>query len=267
MEMGQVSISENNQGWYDYNRSIDDNLMLRISDVPADEEIISMANKFIKEKNINISQYGNPTVEDLWRQEYALAEQQLRPYIPDVINVVYPLIVGGKETKDMSGNDYGLRVNVNIRHKKVSSAYGLGIYNFQSSMYEAITDEKKVLEMAEKGGYGQWYDYDYADARVIEVEIGEPTVNLISYFMWKDGKNEELFIPALVFPVLSQPEGTYYYRRNVIVPLVEDLFNENFGGLRPELRPMPAIQDGATDSNPGVPDTPEIEALIEEIPE
>jgi hypothetical protein len=243
LSSGFISIYNNDRGWYDYNNgAVEIKCMgpgcgggngLDISDVPADEVLIKMANDFIQEKNISISQYGEPRVEDFWRREYALIKDQSFAYVPDVINIIYPLIINDQEVKDMGGGNYGLSISVNIRKNKVSGLYGLGIYNLESSMYEAETDAGKILQIAEQGGYGYYYYPEGAD--VIEVEIGEPKLVYALHSQYSEGKYSELFVPALSFPILKQPDENYYYRQNIVVPLVKDLLTDE--NIYP--RPMP----------------------------
>lgn len=245
LSSGFISIYNNDRGWYDYNNGAEIKCMgpgcgggngLDISDVPADEVLIKMANDFIQEKNINISQYGNPRVEDFWRREYALMKDQSFAYIPEVINIVYPLIINGREVKDMSGGNYGLTVNVNIRKNKVSGLYSLGIYSLESSMYAAETDAGKILKIAEQGGYGYYYYPE--EAETIEVEIGDPELIFASYSQYSENKYSELFVPALSFPILKQPDENYYYRQNIVVPLIKDLLADE--NIFP--RPMPLTE-------------------------
>lgn len=246
IENGLISVNNNSKGWYDYSvvcqtEECAEQSRLKPSDIPNDEELIAIANKFIKEKNIDISQYGQPRVEDYWKREYEAMADKSNAYIPDTMSLIYPLLLNGEEVKDLGGNDYGLRVNVNIRFDKVANLYGLGAYNLDSSEYSIVTSEEKILKMAEMGGYGYWYGY--GDMKVVEVELGEPVLGYASYMRWKDGKNEELFIPSLVFPIMSQPEGLYY-RKNIVVPLVEEFFNQDLNQPTPE--PMPLIQKEGT---------------------
>lgn len=246
LSSGLVSIYDNGRGWYDYNREemikcfgpgCGGGNGLDISDVPADEALIKMANDFIQEKNINISQYGKPRVEDFWKKEYMLMANNRQPYyIPDVVNIVYPLTISGKEVKDMGGGDYGLRVNVNIRKNKVSGLYGLGMYNLESSMYAAETDASKILKIAEQGGYGYYYYPE--EAETIEVEIGAPELIYAAYSQYSENKYSELFVPVLSFPILKQPDENYYYRQNIVVPLVKDLLEDE--NIFP--RPMPLTE-------------------------
>ena len=87
------------------------------------------------------------------------------------------------------------------------------------------------MDFAGKGGL---YFYTPTEAKeVVEVKISTPETKLIK--MWvpsDDGKGQELLIPALVFPVSDMPQEEYFYKKTVIVPLIEEVLenSENQGG-------------------------------------
>ncbi|KKP36683.1 hypothetical protein A2483_05125 [Candidatus Peregrinibacteria bacterium RIFOXYC2_FULL_33_13] len=201
---------------------------LQESDVPRDEELIKIANDFLKQYRINTSMYSEPYVN---REIYRVIPLDTDIYIPDSIPVVYPLVIDGKTVHDESGNRIGLNVNVNIRTKKVSNVWNLREESYDASLYEAVTDKNKVLDFAGKGGL---YFYTPTEAKeVVEVKISTPETKLIK--MWvpsDDGKGQELLIPALVFPVSDMPQEEYFYKKTVIVPLIEEVLenSENQGG-------------------------------------
>jgi hypothetical protein len=242
-----VSIYENWEKWTGaYPICRDDGCsnirQLTQSDVPADAELVNIANSFLGEKGIDISGYGNPEINKNWGGPMPLgaAETMMAPsmptYIPDSIQVTYPLLIDGKKVYEGS-QAVGLYVNINIRVNKVSSVIGLGVNSYESSAYEAEQDFNKILEIAKNGG--QWgyypaYDTGYGEVpRTIEVQLGTPTFEYVRIWKYDEGKQTptELIAPALIFPILGQQNS---YQSFITVPLVKELLNQyNTPGIMP----------------------------------
>lgn len=228
---GMISISENWLKWPDPYRNCRDEACyqdnrLKMSDIPDDATIISLANQFIADHNISRENYGEPIVGDMWKREYERASDKSQFYIPDVISVVYPLKLNGQEVYDEGGYKNGLSLNVNVRQKRVSGVNELSVQKYQSSEYPAQTNIDELLKVAERGGY---YGNMYIDpaAKTVDVELGTPQIAYLRAWQYKDGLNNELYVPALVFPVVKAPQSPYFYRQNVVVPLVQDLLQDN----------------------------------------
>lgn len=193
---------------------------LRPSEVPSDEDIIAISNKFLKDHGLNLSNYGTPTIQDDWRKNLAAASSPgVAPYVPDFISVQYPWKINGTPITDLSGNPNGLGVNVDIRKKLVSGVWNITNQDYQSSAYDAETDANKVISIVENGGiYGNYSD---PGAEQIEIDLGTPTRVYTS--MWMNDGSGEVIVPALSFPVTKGPEGQYYYNKAIVVPLAKDL--------------------------------------------
>lgn len=225
-----VSINENWQRWVTPAAGVIEKMMvesnrLKIEDVPADEILVSMADQFLAEKGIKRDNYGQGKVEDYWRRDYVLFENKADYYVPEVVSVVYPLLINGQEVRDQSGNPSGMHVSINIVRKQVSGLYGLSPYRFESSSYETETDSARILKVAENGGYNRNYIGGFGGdkAAAKEIELGTPVANYVSTWNYGRGKSEELLVPALIFPVMSQPEPPYFSQRFVVVPLAKDM--------------------------------------------
>lgn len=230
-----ISVSENYPKWPNPMSQCQDDacyrsFQLSINDMLSDQEIIALANKFISDYGINTSSYGEPIVNNDWRVWYERAENKQDVYIPEVVSVVYPQILQGKEVYDESGNKTGLYVNVNIRFKKATGVWNLFAQNYQSSLYDAETDVDTILKYAERGGLYSW-QWEDAPNRV-EVGLGTPIISYIRMWNFKPGASEgdELYIPALVFPILDKPAEVDVYKKAVVVPLAKDLLSANDWG-------------------------------------
>lgn len=240
-----ISISENYPKWPNPMSQCQDeacyrSFQLSINDMLADEEIVRLANEFVSNYGVDLSSYGEPVVNNDWRLWYERADNKQDVYIPEVVSVVYPLVLNGQEVYDESGNKTGLYVNINIRYKRATGVWNLFAQNYQRSLYDAETNVDTVLQYAERGGLYSW-QWEDAPNRV-EVGLGTPTISYVRMWNYKPGaaEGDELYIPALIFPILDSPDNVDVYKKAVVVPLAKDLLSANdWGG---PIRIMEATQ-------------------------
>ena len=223
-------------------------------DVLSDAEAIRIADDFLAAHNIDKSIYGDPEISNQrqFRIYGPLAPEGKNFYLPETLEVVYPLKIGGKFVYDeYNGNKQGLTVQINVKNKKVAGLYNLNTQDYQSSAYEMETDTQKLIAYAEKGGVNNYQSGDSGDA--IELELGDPEVSYINYFEYKDGKNGQLLVPALYFPIKNPPEDTNFYRQGVVVPLAKEILAERGDGggtVAPLMRGAGSVGAGAVESSP-----------------
>jgi hypothetical protein len=239
-ECQNLPLSEN-QACYERNR-------LTIDDVPSDDMILSIASKFVEDYEVDTSYFGEPFVDKEWRRTYETAANKGSAWVPEVISVIYPAIIDGKMTYDQGGNLSGMYVGVNIRSNKASDLHSLKPHTFESSQYDVITDRKKLVALAEQGGLYPRYQYEEA-SKTVTVELGTPALGLMQYWKYEKGlgQGEELFIPALIFPITNLPDLENYYRKNIIIPLISDMIDE----MRPPVgipEPMPLLKSPSADT-------------------
>lgn len=230
---------------------------LRESDVPTDEKLIETANDFLSRFGIDRGNYGTPIVGQSWKLGYANARVE-DIWIPDTMTVQYPLLLGGKEAWEQGGYDRaGFSVNVNIRTMKVAGLYGLTTQNYQSSNYAAETDKNRLLKFALQGDLWPQPTYPEENFKVKEVEIklGTPSVQYMRYWKYEGNQSSELFLPALVFPVIDKGQADEYYNKEVVViPLVKEILDAAEANntitppvileSKPLTEPVPAVRDG-----------------------
>lgn len=233
---------------------------LKIGDVPADDKIIAIADKFLSTYNINMSDYGPGEVNDYWRQNYEIVADKTTAYIPDTIQIIYPLIINNKKLYNKGGSVSGITVSVNIRHNKVNSLYNFMSLNFTSSNYEAETNADNIIALAEKGGLRRIYVHSDS-TKTIDIELGTPTIELIRYYRYDQGGGTELYVPAYIFPVLNIPSEQRYYQKNIVVPAIKEMLEERINDSdSPMPRPMPLLERGGISTEEA---EIEIEAEIE----
>lgn len=233
---GSASFYENWRMWSSPDRECRDEACfnrnrLKLSDVPDDAKIFAIADQFINEYQISRERYGAPVINDYWRQEYNRSTDKVNYYIPDVVSVVYPYIVGNTPVFDEGGMPTGLNVSVNIRKMLVSNVGEITTQQYFSSYYAGLTDERALVDLAEKGGFRYYYGYPLIEGDQIKtttIELGTPVSGMMRFWKYdNNGSGDELYAPALIFPVLNKTE-TGYYRDNVVVPLVKEIIeNDN----------------------------------------
>jgi hypothetical protein len=201
-------------------------------DIPADSEVINVSNQFVSKYNIDISQYGAPIVDKSWRIWYARsAELGQEQMIPDMYTVTYPIMLDGKPVYQEGGMYRGLTFNYDVRTKRITGMYGIEKADLKKSTYETIKKTDLINEMIKNGGRYIMTDTTVnKDRKVVELTLSEPSLNYVTiYGEWKDGKTEEYYVPAYVFPVENAPkEG--YAPQTIIIPLVEEFVQRMEGG-------------------------------------
>jgi len=222
----KISIYKN---WQTWPREDGLNEKLEISDIPSDEVVINISNKFVEEYGIDLSPYGDPIVDKEWISNYERSENKETFYIPQTINIIYPLVLEDKEIYTQYSNKYGLKVQVDIKNNHVTSVNEIVNHNYESSNYEVVQDENRIIDIAERGGYRN-YSYNIEDDSIekVRVELGTPSLELVR--LWKhnpaDNKAQELYVEAYIFPVLNSEDNSFY-RDYVIVPIIEELIAED----------------------------------------
>ncbi len=244
---GRMSIYQNWSSWPSskcQDRKCFEAERLKIEDVPADEILIKIADAFIKEHGINIQSYGQPEVLDTRQDVYLENEDKENFYIPESIQVLYPLIIDGMDVYESyySGAKTGLRVMVNIKEKKVSDFSELTSQSYESSLYQTETDISKIMAIVEKGGLGS-YQFD-KPTKTVDIGISQPEIGYLRSWSYQEGEREELLVPALVFPITKIPDEVSFYKENIkeniVVPLIKKMLEEG-GSNYPMPRSGPVI--------------------------
>jgi hypothetical protein len=223
-----------------------DRYRIKIENVPADEDLIAMSDSFLSEHKINLEHYGNAMVDNVWRENYNLAEDKTNYYIPESATVIYPLLIDGQVVRDQSGSYAGLRVNINLLKKAASGLSGLTPYRYESSSYALETSSETIIKLAENGGWNRNY---YMQAENLKtINLGTPVRSYVQIWKYENNRNDELLVPALIFPVLNAEELGYYYgQKYVVVPLVKEMIQD----LGNQPIPMPYLMKGSVDGSSG----------------
>lgn len=229
---GTFSLSQNWEQWPHPENSCQTEACFRSfalspSDIPADDVLIKIAQDFMKEHSVDLSEYGAPEVDNNWRRDYERMVDKTYAYVPETQRVVYPLLVDGKPVFDTSGNKTGLSVGVHVREKKVADLYGIMNRTFLASSYDTVPTEADIKEYLSK-------QKDYPGDTVMTTPAGEkvtvtsltlgnPVLAHSIYYRYQNNTSEELVVPSLIFPINDTTNLPYLYRRQIVVPLLKEL--------------------------------------------
>jgi len=261
---GSFSIYKNWDKWPSldklcggYNQACYDNNRFKIENVLADDEIISIANGFLQNYNINLEGYNAPEVQKYWMRDYEMSVDKSSYYISETINVIYPLKINGMTVHSDFGQKVGVNVEVDMREKKVSGIYNMYYQYYEGATYDAEVDRETILKTASQGGiYPEYYYMGNSSDEVkkIDIELGTPSLGLVKTWQYDQAtqKGYELHVPAYIFPIKSRPEGVYFSRDNIVVPAVKDFFSNYTNGLMRDIKPMlqEAVESSASSIAP-----------------
>lgn len=248
---GNVSMYQNWERWpqpaYDcYSYDCPGPEPIKIGDVPSDEEVFSAVEQFIDNYSISREGYGKPEVVEYsnWRVLYDQSPDKDNFFIPDTIQVVYPMVLDGRKVMDESGNPTGMNITYNIRERKVVGMYDLMTKKFEKSRYEAETDKNRLLKVAENGGFRNYSYYEGAQ-NIATLELDTPTIQ--TYRIWYSAdpmsQGEDLYVPVMVFPIKNWDQSLYW-KQNIIVPIVKSILDTEDKNNPPYPMPMPVdLQD------------------------
>jgi hypothetical protein len=246
---GAVNINQNWEKWPHPESNCRDeacfqSYRLKAEDVPADDVVIAVAEAFVRDHDVDLSQYGEPEVNNQWRVQYAAATDKSMVWIPDGVQVIYPLLVDGKPVYDEGGTKAGIGINVNVREKKVSDVWGMMDQKYQKSAYAGVSDPAAITAFLENYGkiQGSWMPPDTVK-KTVDITLGTPEVSLVRMYNYQNNQSEELLVPALVFPVTNVPAGEYFYNTSITVPLALDLFKQRTGDGQPIPLPRPLMME------------------------
>ena len=222
---------------------------ITIDQLPTDAEAIAIADQFLTDYSISKEGYGTPVVQDSWRIYYERAADKRSYYIPEQVQVLYPIQLEGNPVYDEGGMLTGLNVMVDARTKRVTNMSDLMTKQFEKSEYQGETNAKRILDIAQRGGFRNM-PYTEPGIKKTTLILETPQTQMVKIWYSTDNyrSSNELYVPAMVFPIKNWQE-TGYWRQNVIVPLVSDILDtDNQNGQPIPLDGGPATSDPVTGS-------------------
>lgn len=206
-------------------------------DLLSDEDFLKIADEFLKKIDFGMHNYEAGVLE---KQNYFSA---LEEFVPETVSIFYQQKIENKKVFDISGNKEGLRVEIDVRQKKVRGTYPLINFDFFSSLYSAEESKDRIIEIAENGGWKKNNEQILLKTEVVEggdsnyqppeypfeekekkkeLKLDKPVLGWVK--TWKNSQynrtNEEIYIPAFVFPILEVEDS--FWPKNIIVPAVKE---------------------------------------------
>lgn len=234
---GTIFVSQNWQRWPQV-RCQDESCWARYrvkpEELPSDQELIAIADKFLKDFGISTAGYGKPEVEKGFLRDYELMADKSM-YFLDQISVRYPQQIDGKTVYELQGDPAGMVVTVMPKERRATGVSGITTKSYSRSAYPAVKDFDRVKKIAERGGMSPLYYYGRESqdgANKIELKLGNPEMVFARNFQYRDNQSIELLVPALRFPIEDSVEKGYY-QKNVIVPIASEILDDwerNFSG-------------------------------------
>lgn len=233
---GSLFLSQNRDKWPQAGAQCEDEAcylanQFKYDELLSNEESIAIAEEFLLNLGVNKNNYAEAVINYDFHEVYKNSENKKDLYIPEETIITFPFIIDGKEVKDENANPYGLIVSVNSRYKKVTELSNFYFSNFESSAYEAIRDTDLIKKIVEQGGRDVYQlPSNSNEIEEIIISLGTPSLILSKQDMTNDGyeNSEELFIPALSFPVLELSRKTdLFTKKYIIIPLVKELIENN----------------------------------------
>jgi len=205
--------------------------------MPSDEELIVIADAFIKEMGVASGDYGPPKVDNSWRRYYETAEEKSEFWFPDQITVEYPLLIDGRKVYNSDGRTVGMMVGVDVRNRKVANLAPIYSQRYASSAYDAVTDASLAEEIISRGGIMPMYTE--GAEKTVELELGEPEQAYYSHWVFANGRSENVLVPALVFPIKDKPQDGSIWLEQVVLPLAKEIVDQYGSGWGP----MPLMKE------------------------
>lgn len=245
LNLGEISLSKDFNGFAEPEayRALDG------SAIPSDEELIRIADSFVTRFGIDLTGYGEPQVAPGFRQSIELSRTNSGYYLPEIVNIIYPLEIRNTKAYDQGANPYGISININLRTKEAMQVYGLTVQQYEASLYPIKTDITELI----KYSYGERFYPDGFEIKYVDVKLGTPELVFVQSWTYNEKSGEsQLLVPAFKFPVLEKPEGHPYYPDSIIISLVDEFSGR--GDIRiMEATPGSAPSMGVTNSV-GAPD-------------
>ena len=192
--------------------------------VPADSTLTSLTNLFLQNHGISRSSYGSPEVIKN-TNEIQPALEGVSSYVSDYSNIVYPLLINGKNVYSASGDLMGMQATVNIRTMQVTAVYNILLQKFQTSQYGNETNIESLKKIITQGGV---YDMiAQTEGTPTDVQLDAPVSAYVQLARYADSAYDELYVPALVFKVSEGQTKAPTWKQRVVVPLVKELLQTN----------------------------------------
>lgn len=191
-----------------------------------ENEIIKIAYDFLNTHKIDLSKYGEPQIDKTYIMNFAKynSSKIMPAYAQNNTTVVFPLIVDWNEIIEEWWQQAWVRIDIDLKIKKVISLNWLSVDNYLKSYYKTETNTNNILNVANKGWRFGFNDYGTGAIDYIDVNINNPQIKYVHTYSYKDNQSEQYLIPAIVFDVENPENNGNYFGDTIVIPLLKDSY-------------------------------------------
>lgn len=208
-------------------------------DIPTDQVLIGIANKYLRDHGIDPSTLNSPEVDKRW-EEYYIQEKKMMEesgqnypmYIPTTMTVVYPKQIEGIQVVDFGGGKIGdVRIDIDIIDKKVMSGSINLNTSYEKTEYPAQNISTIISILEETGGTNGFQfgptplrlDIPENDLKPASIKAAYEKAELayVEKYHWSDGGSKIYYIPVVMFKgKVTNSELKEPYDQTTFVPVI-----------------------------------------------
>lgn len=232
LEESKIFINKNIEKWsqtlYNDNEQTK-NIQLKITDFPTDWELLTLSKNVINKYKIDLTNYWTPVVNNDWRDDYNKSNDKNNYYLPDTIQVIYPLILNWKNVYEDYGAIKWLIISFDAKTHNLAEVNWIEWLQFESSNYPIENDPEKVNELIKKWWRNSYTQYHNENTKVkdVTIHLSVPKLVYININNYNNWTSTEYYVPAYIFESIEKPKAWEYFQEKVIIPLIKDFFNSN----------------------------------------
>lgn len=249
--VSSIALNEDRDYWYSVSLDFD-NASLNIyknwakwpqvdywansPDMIIDEnEMLKIASDFLKNYKIDISGYWKPQVEESYAnilRDYR-SSKIMPEYMWSVASVIYPLIVDWNEIQEEYWPASWIRIEIDLKEKRVANISGLNIANYVKSDYTIENKLENILKVA-----WVWWRYGFyqnevpqnENTKYVDIKLKNPKIIYVNTYSYKNNVQEQFLIPTVSFEIEKEWLPEFFYVERVNVPLLKDFYKYDENG-------------------------------------
>ncbi len=234
--LGSISFNPNYDTWPPYPKCngdwCDAPTPITQEQIPSPTKLQSIADTFLDTYGIDRTLYGVPSIDTSWDPESGV--EWGGENLPEVLTVIYPLLLEWKEIFEEYGSVRGLSLTYDLRSGKITNLSGLERLSLESSKYSPIQDEMTLKNLISNHGdlapppispELRWSDISHTSTGISQpqaISLSSPMIAFVHLTrMNQQGAYEEYFVPAYVFSIPTIP-GNPTHPKKIIIPVIKE---------------------------------------------
>ena len=228
LQNGTITLNQNWAKWPQSHCTADGcdlPTKLEESDMSSDDTIIQIGNDFLKKYGLDEYHMTTPQLDKNWKIYYAQAKKESpsTAQIPEQVTLTYPQTIHGIRIYDEYGTYKWLSLAFDVRNKQIASMFGFEKQSLIQAKYTEMTDTANIQQIIRYGW--RYQTQSFSGQKIKEASLASPSIGYVRLW-WEtyeaDGRGREFYVPAYVFPILSEEARKETGRENIVVPLVKD---------------------------------------------